>query len=169
MSAINLRLWSQNHKWLNYCFFKRLLPAAENYCPQRGQSCDNFSQSKSACPWFCLYLQLLKDVSIHFLSLVPALVCTSGWNSSERKIPPNVFFKIILILKGLVQLSELAYSPVIQEAVLAHQKLQDHCLLCFMLFNNLSWKSGGFPQGLGRSQVLATQNKNNQLEPLNTV
>lgn len=162
MSAINLRLWSQNYKWLKYCFFKRLVPAAENYCPQRGQSCDNFSQSKSACPCFCLYWQLLKDVSIPFLSLSPASLCTSGWNSSERKIPPNVYiFKIIIIFKGLLWISELAYSPVIQEAVLVHQKVQDHCLIWFVLFSNLSWKSGGCSQGLGRSQVLAMQNKNN--------
>lgn len=130
MSAINLRLWSQNHKWMNYCFFKRLVPAAGNYCPQRGQPSDNFSQSKPACPWFCLHWQLLKDISIHFLSLALAPVCTSGWNSPERKIPPNVFFLIIIIFTGLVWLSELVYSPLIQEAVLSHHKVQDHWLLC---------------------------------------
>lgn len=160
MSAINLRLWSQNHKWLKYCFFRRLVPAAGNCCPQRGQSCDNFSQSKSACPWFWLYWQLLKDVSIPFLPLAPAPAWTSGWNCSERKILPNVIFKKIIIFRGLLWLSVLANSPVIQEAVLAHQKVQDHCLLWFMLFSNPSWKSGGRPQGLERSQVLAMQNKN---------
>lgn len=42
------------------------MPAAGNYCPQREQSCDNFSQSKPACPCFCLYWQLLKVVFIRF-------------------------------------------------------------------------------------------------------
>lgn len=118
MSAINLRLWSQNHKWLKYCFFSRLVPAAGNFCPQRGQSCDNFSQSKSACSvgssWK-VFPYLFFHCHLHLYALQDETV-------QREKSLKCIFFWIIIIFKGLLALTLwLKNTSVVQEAVLAHQ------------------------------------------------
>lgn len=110
--------------------FKRLLPTTGNYCPQWGQACDSFSQSQHV-HGSAFIGNSWKIFPFLFFCWHQHLYILQNETVQRDKITPNIFFS----WKGLVWFSELVYSPVSQEMVLAHQRVQDHCfcsgLHCF--------------------------------------